>query len=63
MQVLAEHLYSFYLVINSSNNNTMEQLTVTLGITFVIALGLYIYTFTPSGKRWTGEVRDTRKRK
>ncbi|OAV68262.1 hypothetical protein Barb6_01324 [Bacteroidales bacterium Barb6] len=41
----------------------MEQLTITLGIVCVISAGLYIYTFTPSGKRWTGEVRDTRKRK
>ncbi|OAV72851.1 hypothetical protein Barb6_00753 [Bacteroidales bacterium Barb6] len=36
----------------------MEALTMTLSIVFVISVGLYIYTFTPSGKRWTGEVED-----
>lgn len=36
----------------------MEQLAITLAIVCIISAGIYIYTFTPSGKRWTGEVDD-----
>ncbi|OAV72159.1 hypothetical protein Barb6_00079 [Bacteroidales bacterium Barb6] len=34
------------------------ELVFTLSLISVVALGIYIYTFTPSGKRWTGEADD-----
>ncbi|OAV75224.1 hypothetical protein Barb7_01170 [Bacteroidales bacterium Barb7] len=34
-------------------------LVMTFAFLSVIVFCLYLYTFTPSGKRWTGEVDDT----
>ncbi|OAV65651.1 hypothetical protein Barb6_02379 [Bacteroidales bacterium Barb6] len=33
-------------------------LAMTFTLIGLIALGIYIYTFTESGKRWTGEIDD-----
>ncbi|OAV73196.1 hypothetical protein Barb6_00453 [Bacteroidales bacterium Barb6] len=33
--------------------------TITFSFFSIIMLVVYIYTFTESGKRWTGEIDDT----
>ncbi|OAV74734.1 hypothetical protein Barb7_01728 [Bacteroidales bacterium Barb7] len=35
------------------------SLAITFSFFSIIMLAVYIYTFTESGKRWTGEIDDT----